>query len=78
MRLDLPKQVPAVDRREHYPPYRIVFTFPDEDADGEEERVHQQPRGNYGPLPADPPPLVHGYGRGWNCAPTGCRWTGVL
>ncbi|MEU6625779.1 hypothetical protein ABZ926_34155 [Streptomyces litmocidini] len=76
MRLDLPKQVPAVDRREHYPPYRIVVTFVD--VDGTLQRVHKQPRGNFGPLPSDPRPLGHDYGRGWQCAPTGCRWTGVL
>ncbi|CAM5436694.1 hypothetical protein STANM337S_02620 [Streptomyces tanashiensis] len=76
MRLDLPKQVPAVDRRERYAPYRIVVTFVD--ADGQEQHVHKQPRGNFGGLPGDPPPLVHSYGRGWQSAPTGCRWTGVL
>ncbi|MFE7546611.1 hypothetical protein [Streptomyces gardneri] len=76
MQLQLPKQVPAVDRREHYLPYRIVVTFLD--VDGQEQRVHKQPRGSYGALPADPPPLVHAYGRGWNCAPTGCHWIGVL
>ncbi|MEV4429137.1 hypothetical protein ACN9M0_20245 [Streptomyces sp. R-07] len=75
MERDLPKQVPAVDRREHYQPYRITVTFLE---NGQEERLQKQPRGNYGTLPADPPPLVHGYGRGWNCASTGCGWTGVL
>ncbi|MFJ2937521.1 hypothetical protein ACIO8G_32725 [Streptomyces sp. NPDC087219] len=77
MRLDLPIQAPAVNRREHYQPYRIVVLFLDKKT-GKSEPVHKQPRGNYGALPADPAALVHGYGRGWSCAPTGCRWTGVL
>ncbi|MEU7030399.1 hypothetical protein ACF09L_07090 [Streptomyces sp. NPDC014779] len=77
MRLDLPKQAPAVDRREHYLPFRVVVVAhpPGED----EFLVHQPPKGPFGGLPADPAPLVHGYGRGWKCAPTGgCRWAGVL
>ncbi|MEU7296437.1 hypothetical protein AB0A76_25060 [Streptomyces exfoliatus] len=76
MRLDLPMLAPAVDRREHCAPYRHVRVFVD--ADGAEQRVHTQPRGNFGSLPGAPAPLVHSYGRGWHCAPTGCRWTGAL
>ncbi|MEU9703490.1 hypothetical protein [Streptomyces sp. NPDC047981] len=77
MRLDLPIQAPAVNRREQYVPYRVVVRFLD--SEGQEQFVHQQPRGDYGTLPADPAPLLHAYGRGWHCAPpTGCRWTGVL
>ncbi|MGW1957577.1 hypothetical protein ACWCPI_33300 [Streptomyces sp. NPDC001920] len=77
MRLDLPKLAPAVDRREHYLPHRIVVIA--HPPGRPEFLVHQQPKGPFGYLPADPPPLVRGYGRGWSCAPTaGCRWTGVL
>ncbi|MDX2560233.1 hypothetical protein PV371_11305 [Streptomyces sp. TX20-6-3] len=76
MRLDLPKLAPAVDRRVPYPPYRIVVTFVD--ANKKEQRVHVQPRGNFGSLPGAPVALAHSYGRGWQCAPTGCRWSGVL
>lgn len=76
MRLDLPKPAPAVDRREHYPPYRFVVTFLD--VNKVEQHVHVQPRGNFGSLPGAPAPVVHSYGRGWQSAPTGCRWNGVL
>lgn len=77
MQLDLPKQAPAVDRREHYLPFRIkIVAHPM----GEPTYlVHRQLGGGYGSVPGDPAQLVHGYGRGWQCAPmTGCRWTGVL
>ncbi|WP_328943349.1 hypothetical protein OG259_18965 [Streptomyces sp. NBC_00250] len=76
MRLDLPKLAQAVDRREHYPPYRFVTVFVD--VDGKEQRIHTQPRGNFGSLPGGPAALVHSYGRGWQSAPAGCRWSGVL
>ncbi|MFE1908062.1 hypothetical protein ACFW96_31030 [Streptomyces gardneri] len=76
MRLDLPKLAPAVDRRVPYTPYRFVITFVD--VDKQEQHAHVQPRGNFGSLPGAPAPLVHSYSRGWHCASTGCRWTGVL
>ncbi|MCX4982486.1 hypothetical protein [Streptomyces sp. NBC_00572] len=76
MRLDLPKLAQAVDRRELYSPYRFVITFVD--VNGVEQRMHVPPRGNFGNMPGAPGPLVHSYGRGWQSAPSGCQWTGVL
>ncbi|MFB0627755.1 hypothetical protein [Streptomyces sp. AB3(2024)] len=75
MRLDLPIQAPAVNRRVHYLPYRVVFTDPEDPT----TKVHMQPLGEYGPLPGDARALLYDYGRGWHCAPTvGCRWTGLV
>ncbi|WP_019074671.1 hypothetical protein [Streptomyces hokutonensis] len=78
MRLDLPAQTKAIDRRDPQetpllPGKKIV-------ADGTPTviMVRPAPDRGYGPEPGDPPAALNLDGRGWYCQAGVCMWRGLI
>ncbi|MGW1067452.1 hypothetical protein ACWD4F_23395 [Streptomyces aureus] len=77
MRLDLPAQTKAVDRRDPqesplYPVKKVVV-------DGTVTVIMAKPDRGYGPEPGDPPTLVNLSPRGWFCrSGSACTWIGRI